>query len=173
MGVLSISYPVDESTKRALARYPKISKAFYLPECERSQFEIVRLLSNTHYEHICQFLEFIDKSIEVSGVIGKKLIKTKHPFELEQAAAELETYMHLYEHFGGAVKAVESAGDPVSPDIEVQFDQWKLKIEIYTPVNFMGFQLFKRYVPMVLKYLDVSCGYDLKIKTHQLFPMDI
>ncbi len=165
MGALCISYPVDESTKRALARYPAICKAFHLPESGRSKFEIVRLLSNTHCEHICRFLEFIDNSIEVSGAIGRKLIKAKHPFELEQAAAELETYVHLYEHFGTAVKASESAGNPVSPDIEVQFDQWELKIEIYTPVDFMGFQLFKRYVPMVLKYLDVSCGYDLKVMT--------
>lgn len=171
MGALSISYPIDESTKRALASYPRISKAFHLPETGRSKFEIVRLLSNTHYEHICQFLEFIDKSIEVSGAIGRKLIKTKHPFELEQAAAELETFVHLYKHFGTSAKAVESSGDPVSPDIEVQFDKWKLKIEIYTPVDFMGFQLFKRYVPMVLKYLDVSCGYDLKIKTQQCTQM--
>ena len=168
MSALSISYPVNESTRQAIDQYSAIGKAFRLPDSGRSKFEIVRLLSNTHYEHIRRFLEFIDNWLDVSGPIGRKLIKAKHPFELEQVAAELETFVHLYERFGTAVQAVESAGDPVSPDVEVRFDPWRLRIEVYTPVDFMGFQLFERYVPMVLKYLNVSCGYHLKIKTQPL-----
>jgi len=168
MSTLSISYPVNENTKRVIAQYPAICNAFRLPSSGSSEFEIVRLLSNTHYEHIQRFLKFIDNYLDVSGAIGRKLIKAKHPFEMDQAAAELEAFVHLYEHFGTAVKATESGGDPVASDIEVQFDSWRLKLEIYTPVDFMGFQLFKRYVPMVLKYLDVSCGYHLKIKTQPL-----
>lgn len=168
MSTLSISYPVNESTKQVIAQYPAIGNAFRLPNSENSKFEIVRLLSNTHYEHIHRFLKFIDNSLDVSGAIGRKLIKATHPFEMDQAAAELETFVHLYEHFGTAVKATESGGDPVASDIEVQFDSWRLKLEIYTPVDFMGFQLFERYVPMVLKYLDVFCGYHLKIKTQPL-----
>ena len=65
---------------------------------------------------------------------------------------------------GTAVEAVESAGDSVFPDVEVRFDAWTVSVEVYTPVDLMGFQLFKRYVPMVLKYLAVSCGYHLDVK---------
>jgi len=164
MSVLAISYPVTESAKQAIDRYPAIGRAFCLPDSGRSEFEIVRLLSNTHYGHIHRFLEFIDKWLDVSGPIGRKVLKVKHPFQLEQAAAELETFVHLYERLGTAVQAVESAGNSVSPDVEVRFDACTIRVEVYTPVDLMGFQLFKRYVPMVLKYLDVSCGYRLDVK---------
>ena len=168
MSALSISYPVNERTKQTICQYPLIGKAFHLPDSGRSKFEIVRLLSNTHYEHIRRFLEFIDNWLNVSGPIGRRVIQAKHPFELQQAAAELETFVHLYERFGAAVQPVESSGNSVSPDIEVQFDPWRLRIEVYTPVDFMGFQLSERYVPMVLKYLDVSCGYYLKVRSQPL-----
>lgn len=168
MSVLSISYPVEEGAKQAIDQYPAIGKAFCLPDSGRSKFEIVRLLSNTHYGHIHRFLEFLDKWLEVSGPIGRKVIQAKHPFELQQAAAELETFVHLYERFGTAVQAVESAGKAVSPEVEVRFHAWMVRVEVYTPVDFMGFQLFERYVPMVLKYLDVSCGYYLRLSTQPL-----
>ena len=164
MSVLAISYPVTEGAKQAIDRYPAIGRAFCLPDSGRSEFEIVRLLSNTHYGHIHRFLEFIDKWLDVSGPIGRKALKLKHPFQLEQAAAELETFVHLYERLGTAVQAVEFAGNSVSPDVEVRLDAWTIRVEVYTPVDLMGFQLFERYVPMVLKYLDVSCGYRLNVK---------
>ena len=156
MSVLAISYPVTEGAKQAIDRYPAIGRAFCLPDSGRSEFEIVRLLSNTHYGHIHRFLEFIDKWLDVSGPIGRKVLKVKHPFQLGQAAAELETFVHLYERLGTAVQAVEAAGNSVFPDVEVRFDAWTVKVEVYTPVDLLGFQLFERYVPMILKYLDVS-----------------
>ena len=171
MSVLAISYPVTQGAKQAIDRYPSIGKAFCLPDSGRSEFEIVRLLSNTHYGHIHQFLEFIDKWLDVSGPIGRKVLKVKHPFQLEQAAAELKTFVHLYERLGAAVQAVESPRDSVSPDVEVRFNAWTVRVEVYTPVDLIGFQLFKRYVPMVLKYLDVSCGYHLDVKTQPVHDM--
>ena len=163
MSVLPISYPVTECAKQAIDRYRAIGRAFRLPDSERSELEIVRLLSNTHYTHIHRFLEFINRWLDVSGPIGMKVLKAKQPFQLEQAASELETFVHLYERFGTAVQAIESAKNSVSPDVEVRFDDWTVKVEVYTPVDLMGFQLFKRYVPMILKYLDVSCGYHLDV----------
>ncbi len=61
------------------------------------------------------------------------------------------------------MQAAEAGGGSVSPDIEVQADDYLIKVEIYTPVDFMGFQLFQNYIPMVLKYLDVPVGYHLKV----------
>ena len=165
---LVLSYPVTEGARQAIDQYPTIGGSFCLPNSGRSEFEIVRLLSNTHYDHIHRFLGFIDKWLDVSGPIGRKLLEAKHPFQLEQAAAELETFVHLYERFGTAVQAAESTGNSRVPDLEVRFDAWRVRVEVYTPVDFMGFQLFKRYVPMVLKYLDVSCGYCLKVTTQPL-----
>jgi hypothetical protein len=103
MGMLTISYPVTEGARQAIDRYPAIGGAFCLPNLGRSEFEIVRLLSNTHYPRIHQFLGFIDQWLDVSGPIGRKVLKAKHPFQLEQAAAELEIFVHLYERFGTAV----------------------------------------------------------------------
>lgn len=163
-----MSYPVNEIAKKAINQFPSISKAFRLPKRDRSNFEIVRLLSNTHYEHIRRSLNFIDKWLTLSGPIGRKLIRTKHPFALQQIAAELEIFVHLYEHFDNAVQAVESGSNSASPDIEVLFESWKVRIEVYTPVDFIGFQLFNRYVPMILKYLNIPCGYHLVVKSQPL-----
>jgi hypothetical protein len=153
MSVLTLSYPVTDDAKQAITRYPAIGRAFHLPNSERSEFEIVRLLSNTHYDHIHRFLEFVDQWLIVSGPIGRKVLKAKHPFELDQASAEFEVFVHLYKRFGTAVEAVESTGNSRTPDVEVRFDAWRVRVEVYTPVDFMGFQLFRRYVLMVLKYL--------------------
>ena len=87
MGMVQISYPVTEDAKQAMDRYPAIGRAFCLPDSERSECEIVRLLSNTHYDRIHRFLEFIDKWLDFSGPIGRKVLQAKHPFQLEQEAA--------------------------------------------------------------------------------------
>ena len=165
ISVLSISYPITEGAKQSISGYPAIGKAFSMPDSGRSEFEIVRLLSNTHYEQINRRLEFIDKWLEISGPIGRKVIQAKHPFQFEQAAAELATFAHLHERFGTAVHALESLDKSSCPDLEVRCQNWNVRVEVYTPVDLMGFQLFERYVPMVLKYLDVSLGYDLRVTT--------
>jgi hypothetical protein len=164
MGTLKISYPVDEEARRAMARYPAITRAFKMPDSGRSEYEIVRLLSNTHYNATKQFLEFFDRWLDFSGTIGRKVLKALHPFELEQMEAELFLFVHLYSRLGDSVRAKESKGDSVCQDIEVRTDDCLIKIEIYTPVDFMGFQLFKDYIRMVLRYLDVPIGYHFKVE---------
>lgn len=68
-------------------RYPAIGRAFCLLDSRRSELEIVRLLFNTHYVYIHRLLEYIDESLDVSGPIGRKVLKLKHPFQLDEMAA--------------------------------------------------------------------------------------
>ncbi len=163
MSVINISYPITEEARQALSGLPLLSAAFKLPQSERSKHEIVRLLSNTHYDHIQHLLEFIEKWLLPSGPIGNKIIKAKHPFSFAQSISELYLFAHLHERLG-TIEATESNGAPVCPDIKIEFEDFTVKIEIYTPVDLMGFQLFQYYVPSILKYVNVSRGYHLKVE---------
>jgi len=165
MGALNLSYPVTENARQVVAKYPAIQSGFRLPNSGRSPYEIVRLLSNTHERHIERQLEFINKWLWLSEPIGGSILRIKHPFQLEQSMAELAMFAHLYERLGAAVRAIESGGKPTCPDIEVQSDSGLVRIEVYTPVDLMGFHLFDHYVPMVLRYLDVVSGYDIRVET--------
>lgn len=167
MSVINISYPVTDEARKALYRLPLLSASFTLPQSGRSECEIVRLLLNTHYNHIRHLLEFIEKWFERSGPIGLNILKAKHPFHFAQTIAELYLFAHLRERLEN-VEAPESDGGPVCPDIKLEYEGSTVKIELFTPVDLMGFQLFENYVPSILKYLDVPRGYHLKVKIESI-----
>jgi len=159
-----VTYPINDNVRKALKRFPPIAHALQLPDHGRSEREIVRFLDNTHDEGIQRLLEFIDKWLVKSGPIGRTLLKEKHYFPFRQRGAELELFAHLYEHFGDDVVAVEAGSAPVSPDIEVTYGEWTVRLEIYTPVDLMGMQIYDYYVLPMLKYFDIRKGFKLNVE---------
>lgn len=49
-----IRYPITSEVRNALQRFPRIAERIgkKFPSSGRSELEMVRLLGNTHYEHI-------------------------------------------------------------------------------------------------------------------------
>ena len=106
MSVGGICYPITARVHTALARYPNIGRLLSLPDSGRSELEIVRLLDNTHYEHVESLLGFIDRVVPIGEPICRKLVKQTDRFQLSQVTAELYLFAQLYNLRPGIVKVV-------------------------------------------------------------------
>ncbi|MCY3868766.1 MAG: hypothetical protein OXG87_04360 [Gemmatimonadetes bacterium] len=58
-----------------IQRFPEIDRAVNIPYSGRSELEIVRVLGNTHYEHLEQLLILLNKHLPSSGTIGKRVVQ--------------------------------------------------------------------------------------------------
>ena len=56
-----LSYPITQDVHDARRRFPEIDRAVNIPYSDRSELEIVRVLGNTHYEHLEQLLILLNK----------------------------------------------------------------------------------------------------------------
>ncbi|MCL4502990.1 MAG: hypothetical protein M1438_14240 [Deltaproteobacteria bacterium] len=168
MTALPISYPVGVDVINALRDFPNLEKAISLNKDGRSELEIFRLLNNTHYAHITRLLEFVNRLLPSCGEISGKLLETKYPFQFEQILYELFLFNHLRMRLGNNVNPVRSSRTERIPDIEIGWQDKLIKIEIYTPNDFMGFQLLLENIRNLLKYLEIDRGFSLKISINPL-----
>lgn len=173
MGVGGISYPISDEVRQALTRFPKIAAWLELPISGRFELEFVRLLHNTHYEHLDKLLNLVECWLKRAGLIGTRVITTRDPFQLEQALAELFLFRHLQLQLGEA-QVCPAKGPPAQPvhDIDVIRNGQKILVEIFIPVDFMGFQLLQRHIGRILKYLDVPRGFALKVRLQSADELD-
>lgn len=158
-----ISYPVTEGVASGLSRYPNIAARLSLSGVDRSELEIIRVLGNLHYEGLTSLAALVDGDLPLAGPIGVRLLQAKDPFEFAQSLAELYLFHHLRQHLGERVVPSDLPPNRQQPDIEVRLGDSLIRIEVYTPIDFIGFQLFDRYVRQVLKYLEVERGYSLRV----------
>jgi len=163
MSVGGVCYPITEEVRAALGLHPNIGLLLNLPPSGRSELEIVRLLDNTHYEHVEKLLGFIDGMVPSAGTIGQRVLKQADPFQLNQATAELYLLVHLQDRNPGIVRPVAGGSSDTHPDIEVLLSGLDVLIEVYCPVDLMGFQLIEEYTSTVLKYVDVDRGFTLDV----------
>ena len=167
-GILRISYPITDEVRQTLDKYPAIKRKFRLPDSQRSELEIIRLLLNTHYDHIRKLLSFIDEWLASSKIIGKKLLETKHPLDLKRVLAELFLFAHLSDRIMTPVNPPGLKNSNKHPDLEIQFNDLLVRIEVYTPVDFFGFQLLLTYIQQALKYLEIAREYHLAVEIEPL-----
>ncbi len=167
IGSFRLSYPVTPEVQAALARFPEIEKAVPVPAAGRSELEVVRLLGDTHYPHVDHLLAFIDGELPRAGEIGARAVSRTDPFELREALAELFLFSHLRQHLGSAVRpATAPVRSDKRPDIEVTWGGLVVRIEVYSPLDLLGFQLLEQYLPPLFKYLDVGRGFAIDIAVH-------
>ena len=164
MSTVCVTYPISKKVHQVLGDYPEIAKSISIPDSGRSELEIVRLLNNTHYESSKELLELINTWLPLSGPIGKSILKTKKPFERAQRSAELLLFAHLHSYFGSQLVAPESGGASKCPDLILQSSEDEVRVEIYTPTDFAGFQLVKEYLRAILRYLEMPCGFELRVE---------
>ncbi len=169
MSKFDMSYPITDQVLRDIKRFPAINnflkvRKIDLKEGKLENKEIFRLLNNMHYEKCAYLVDYLEKWIEDAGEIGEKVLVTTNPIDFDRMLAELFVFTHLREILGGDVFPVKAQGNSKSPDIKAIWDQNEVLMEIFTPMDFMGFQLFNNYVTPILKYLDVDKVYRIKIK---------
>jgi len=163
MSVGGVCYPITEEVRAALEIHPNIGALFNLPRAGRSELEIVRLLDNTHYANVKNLLGFVDRMAPGAGTIAQRVLKQTDPFQLRQAMAELYLLAHLQDHSSGTVRPAASASSVTHPDIEILLSDLDVMVEVYCPVDLMGFQLIEEYTSTLLKYVDVDRGFTLDV----------
>lgn len=102
----------------ALERYSELARHLKLGSSRKSAKQLVRLLDNTHDEHIRELVEYIETHIPSSGPIGERLIAQTDPFQFHQALAEFHLLSHLRAREGRSSRGVTAVYDRASYDTE-------------------------------------------------------
>lgn len=170
MSRLQITYPITQHVRDALHSFPDIEKIVQLPQEARSSLEIVRVLGNTHCKRVVDFLAFIERTVLDAGQLGRDLLKQNDLFQFYQHLALLFLFSHLQKQLGSAVTAAKAKTiSSKTPDISVAWNDLDVRIEVFCPVDFFGFQLVEYYLSHLLIYLDLDRGYQVDVK---LGPID-
>lgn len=163
-----LNYPITEVVRDAMQHFPIIARAVTILESDRSELEIVRLLGNTHYDHIQKLLKFMNTHLPSSGAIGKRIVQQTDPFQFKQNLAEFFLLVHL-QGCPEVQAKVASTGSPSKKNYDINLISSTLntRIEVYCPIDFYGFQLVESHIYLLFKYLDVDMGFciDLRLET--------
>ena len=162
-----IRYPITNEVRNALQRFPRIAERIgkKLPSSGRSELEIVRLLGNTHYEHIEDLLAFVDNNLPTSGSIGKRVLEQTDLLQFHQALSEFDLLAHLQNAAGTENgQAVSDRSTTKRYDIDLTAGSSHVRVEISCPADFFGYQLVRRYLPMMFKYLEVNAGFEVALR---------
>ena len=162
-----LSYPITQNVQDAIQRFPEISRAINIPCSGRSELEIVRVLGNTRYDHLKQLLILLNKHLPSSGTVGKRVVQQTDPIQFEQALREFFLLVHLQNVPEAQARAVSARSQSKRYDIDLTASGLSACIELYSPIDFFGFQLVKRLISSIFKYLDIDKGFkiDLRLRT--------
>jgi hypothetical protein len=161
---MTISYRATETSKKSITDFPWINSNSYLGEIgTRNDREITRLLENTHYPHIVKTLQLIDKYGPNSQEIGESLLVCNDSFVLKRLLAELQLFAHLFDNNGDRVKPIRRIEKTKTPDFLVKLDDLDFLIELYSPIDYYGFQLFINDISSIIKNVDVDFGFKIEI----------
>jgi hypothetical protein len=160
-----LSYPITQEVQNARRRFEVIDRLASIPKAGRSELEIVRLLDNAHYKHIEQLLELINANLPQCGPIGTRLLRQTDRFHLGSCLAELFLFLYLRDPLGDSVRPATTGPSEKGPDINVSWEDLSVKLEVYSPIDLMGFQMIQKLLYSVFKYLDVHRGFQLDIDT--------
>ena len=161
-----IRYPITSEVRNALQRFPRIAEEIRskLLGSGRSELEIVRWLGNTHYKHIESLLAFVDNNLPASGSIGKRVLEQTDLLHFHRALSEFDLLAHLQDAAG--VENAQPASAPPGTkhgDIDLTVGSAQVRVEIYCPAEFFGYQLVRRYLSMMFKYLEVDVGFEVTL----------
>ena len=161
-----IRYPITSEVQNALRRFPRIAQRIRnkLPSSGRSKLEIVRLLGNAHYEHIEALLSFVDDNLPASGSIGERVLEQTDLLQFHQALSEFDLLAHLQDAAGTENAQAASAPPGIKHgDIDLTAGSSQVRVEVYCPADFFGYQLVRRYFSMMFKYLEVDVGFEVTL----------
>ena len=162
-----LSYPINDNVRETLNRFPNLASLVRdkIPGSGRSKREIVRLLGNTHYPNIEQTLTLLNECLPSSGSIGNRIVQQTDQFQLEHALAEFFLLVHFQNVQGvQACASVQKQANLKNHDIDLIIDQSRVRVEVYSRVDFFGTQLLEQMVPSLFKYLDVEKDFNINLR---------
>lgn len=158
-------YPISKTVVRTLKKYSWLNNQVDLrPIGTVDEREIIRLLNNPHYEHIEQLLSMIDKWGSQSGDTGLRLLQSKDPTEFSGILAELFLFVHFKDQSSCEISPINGLANIRHADFEGTIGEDQCIIEVYSPIDFYGYQLYLRYSMLAIKYASVDAGFWLEIK---------
>ena len=161
---MQMRYLVTAEAYGALNKYKWLGTAYSLgPVGSRDDREVTRLLFNTHYPHIERLLDLLDRYGAKAGNIAATILQTNDGMNLERTMAELFLFAYLESHLGGCVQPAIATSTNRVPDIVVDSTDKKVLIEVFSPTDSYGYQVFERYVSSVLKNLPPDIGYTIRL----------
>lgn len=159
-----VAYRVTEESKKSIKKYDWINSNFELGEIgDKSNKEIIRLLENTHYGGIRNTLDQINTYGKVSGDIGENILRCNDILNFPRYLAELNLFAHIFDRVGDAVTPLKPEPGKRNPDYTVDLDI-ELLIELFTPMDYYGYQALHRFLHRVTKYLNSPFGYFMEVK---------
>ena len=123
----------------------------------------MRLLDNAHNKDVEQLLELINVNLSRCGPIGTRLLGQTDPFQLGSCLAEMFLFLYLRDALGDSVRPATMGPSQKGPDIEVSWEELSVKLEVYSPIDLMGFQMIEKLLGSLFKYLEVDRGFQLHI----------
>ena len=166
---MTIRYPISNEVRNALQRFPRIAERIggELPESGRSELEIVRLLGNTHYGHIDALLTSLNNHLPESGSIGKRALEQTDPLPFHHALSEFYLLAHLQNAVGiphASAVSDRSGTSEKRYDIDLAAGESHVRVEVYCPADFFGYQLIRRYLPAMFRYLEIDAGFEISLR---------
>ncbi len=164
--VFRLSYPVTSEVHAALSRYPAIARGVQIPTKGGSELEIVRFLRKDDRPRVARLLTFIDRWLPEAGA---DLVKQVDPLPFRRLLAELFLFAHLRAHVGAAVqRPVRPRGGQRGHDVEARWDGKVVKLEVYTPSDFVGLAHVQEHVTGLVEYIDVPRGFVAEVDLESL-----
>lgn len=161
-----IKYPVTDNSVQALGEYSWLSSRFQVELGLRDSRELVRLLENRHYPNIMNILHDLEKYGKYAGEISDRILDCNDTMVFPRLLAEFYLFTHFYNQFGPKVTAVDTPKSGRSHDINLDLKSILYKIEVYSPTDIFGFQVFDRLVMQIIKYHEIPRGFYLRINAH-------
>lgn len=164
---MEINYKITEIGKAEFEKYKWLNSNFDLRDIgERDDREIVRLLENPHYPHIKSILERIDNYGALSDEIGEQLLSCNDILGFDRLLAELNIFIYLYKKIGKKIKPIRRKEGKQTADFSITYDDIECIAEIYTPMDYFGYQSFSTLLTSCIKNTSVSIGFDLTINSN-------
>ncbi|MBL7085577.1 MAG: hypothetical protein ISS28_00550 [Candidatus Cloacimonetes bacterium] len=167
-----ISYTITELILKNIEKYDWLKANFTIGKIgDTDDREIVRLLENTHCPNIVQCLHIINKYGERSDEIVENILNCNDSLSFRRYLSELFLFAYLVEKLNDNVKSIRRIKDRKTPDISIKANDLEFLIEIYTPMDFYGYQIFSKSITQKLKNLDIDHGFEIitKLESNNFF----
>lgn len=159
---MEITYKITEIGVNTLEKFTWLRSNYTLGELgTRDNREITRLLENPH-DHI-KILEQIDKYGSISEEIGETILTCNDYMVFLRLLKELTLFIHLYEKLGSKVIPIRRIKNQKTPDLLVRINDLEALIEIYSPMDYYGYQIFSRSLTRCVKNLPIDIGFIISI----------
>ena len=159
------TFPVN---REALDRYPNINSALGRSRTQgpRAEGQIFRLLYNDNAGQrvILEFVErLLDEHQEFQDFIVQK-IRTRDLLQFRHGLHELYLLARLLRSGHEIVTFDDAANGERVPEFAVQSREgMSALVELYTPHDFLGYEILKEEIMMELTYMEEPIGFDVRI----------